>query len=369
MSFTRLLLSLLCLFLGTVVQAAPPIRVLLDEIADSLTVTMTGAHRGYIDGVERFSTPYGLSWPLQVAGGYVYIEGKPVGNSFTLEPSDGALVSWAGQNYRGALRFVAEDRTLRIINVVDLETYLRGVVPAEMQASWNLEALKAQAVAARTYTLASLDPEANYDVCATILCQKYDGVTIEHPRSDQAIWETMGVVLTYGGDFAKTYYHADSGGVLASSSEVWGNASPYLIAQQDVDMASPHRGWERALDADFIAASLQGRGIGVGDVSSVRVVGYSDSGRVESLEVIGSAGSRLLSGPKLTKMLREWGLKSTRFRMAGALSVQGDGWGHGVGMSQYGARSLARSGYDYSQILGFYYPSTELQQLPYAQTP
>jgi len=369
MPLARLFLCLFTLCLGVTAQAAPPIRVLLDEVADSLTVTMTGAHRGYIDGVERFSTPYGLHWPLQVAGSQLYIEGEPVGNSFTLEPTDGALVSWAGQNYRGALRFTATDRNLRVINVVDLETYLRGVVPAEMQASWDLEALKAQAVAARTYTLASLDEDGTYDVCATIECQKYDGVTIEHPRSDQAIVETAGVVLTYGGDFAKTYYHADSGGVLASSSEVWGNASPYLVAQQDVDSSSPHRGWERALDASFIASSLQGRGIGVGEVSGVRVVGYSESGRVESLEVLGSDGSRLLSGPKLTKMLREWGLKSTRFRMSGDLSVQGDGWGHGVGMSQYGARSLARGGYDYSQILGFYYPSTDLQQLPYAQTP
>lgn len=364
MALVRLLTCLL--FLAGTVQAAPPIRVLLDEVEESLTVSMAGPHRGYVDGTERFSTSSALSWPVQAAGGWIYIESKPVGHSFTLEPTDGALVTWAGQSYRGAIRFVAEDRSLRVINVVDLETYLRGVIPAEMQASWDLEALKAQAVAARTYTLASLDPAAGYDVCATIECQKYDGVTIEHPRSDQAITETAGVVLTYGGDFARTYYHADSGGVLASSSEVWGNASPYLVAQQDVAHNSPHRSWERALDPGRIAASLQGRGLGVGEVSALRVVGYSESGRVESLEVTGTQASRLLSGPSLTKLLREWGLKSTRFRMMGALAVRGDGWGHGVGMSQYGARSLARSGYDYSQILGFYYPATELQRLPYA---
>ena len=338
-------------------------RVLLAELSGPVTVAMSGSHRGYQNGVQTFETPNGMTWPLSTSGSQVIIDRQAVGRSFGVEPTDGTFVSWDGRAYRGKLRFVASGNRLKIINVVGLESYLRGVVPAEMQASWALEALKAQAVAARTYTVTSLKPYADYDICATTECQEYRGVAIEHPRSDRAIADTAGQVLTYGGQFARTYYHSDSGGVLASSAEVWSRAHPYLVAQTDVEISSPHRRWEKVIDAEKVAASLEPRGKGVGTVLALRVLSYSESGRVTSLEVMGSAGSTVLSGTKLTKLLREWGLKSTRFAMAGNLVTRGDGWGHGVGMSQYGAKSLAESGYGYAQILGFYYPGTVLQRL------
>ena len=347
---------------------APPIRVLLDEINGPVTVQMAGAHRGSVDDGLAFATPEALAWPLSAVAGKVVIEGEAVGHSFTLEPTDGTFVSWQGQPYRGALRFVAVGTGFEVVNVVDLETYLRGVVPAEIPASWPTEALKAQAVAARTYTLASLETGENYDVCATTECQKYGGVAAEHPRSDAAIVATAGVVLTYQGTFAKTYYHSDSGGVLASSAEVWDDPEPYLVAQQDVPGTSPHRHWQKQLEAETIQNSLREFGVDIGPVQRLDILAYSDSGRVSSVEIIGTWGSSKLSGSNLTKLLRTWGLKSTRFSMTGALSAQGDGWGHGVGMSQYGANALAAANYDYSQILAFYYPTTDLQTLTYAAT-
>ena len=344
-------------------QAEVSVRVLLAELSGPVTVAMSGSHRGYQNGVQTFETQSGISWPLSASGNQVIIDGQAVGRSFGVEPTDGTFVSWDGRAYRGKLRFVASGNKLEIINVVGLEAYLRGVVPAEMQASWELEALKAQAVAARTYTVTSLKPYSDYDICATTECQKYRGVEIEHSRSDQAIAETAGQVLTYGGQFARTYYHSDSGGVLASSAEVWNRARPYLVAHTDVEISSPYRRWEQIIDAGEVAASLEERSKGVGEVLALRILSYSESGRVTSLEVTGSAGSTVLSGTNLTKLLREWGLKSTRFAMAGSLVARGDGWGHGVGMSQYGAKSLAQSGYGYAQILGFYYPGTALQRL------
>ncbi len=345
---------------------APPIRVLLDEVAGPVTVQMTGSHRGYVDDGLAFSTPTALAWPLSAAAGEVVIEGKAVGHSFTVEPTDGTFVNWQGRPYRGALRFVAVGTGFEVVNVVDLESYLRGVVPAEIPASWPVEALKAQAVAARTYTLASLETGENYDICATTECQKYGGVAAEHPRTDAAVTATVGIVLTYHGTFAKTYYHSDSGGVLASSAEVWGDVRPYLVARQDVPSATPHRRWEKQLEANLIAASLQEAGSDIGPVRALNVLAYSESGRVSSVELVGAWGSATLSGPGLTKLLRTWGLKSTRFSMTGPLSARGDGWGHGVGMSQYGANALASAAYDYSQILAFYYPATDLQTLTYA---
>ncbi len=358
----RLLLGF-CLFLAFNHSAASPeVRVLLGEIS-YITVGMSGAHQGYVDGSWRFHTQLGLDWPLQAINSSIYIDGKPIGRSFRLEPTGGQLVNWDGKQYRGGLQFVAEANLLLVINVVDLETYLRGVIPAEMQAGWHVEALKAQAIAARTYSLASLHQNKDYDICATTECQKYEGVRVEHPASDAAIQATAGLVLSYAGDIARTYYHSDSGGMVASSAEVWGGAFPYLQVRTDANTSTPHRGWVHALDAGQVAASLNGAGHDLGSVRRLEIVGWSESGRVSQLRIVGTSRELLLSGPQLTRFLRSWGFKSTRFRMTGDLSAQGDGWGHGVGMSQYGAKALADQGYDYRYILGFYYPNTSLQQL------
>ena len=355
--------ALLALVAAALSQAAAQqlVRVLLDERAGPVTISMEGAHRGAFDG-RSFATPFSLAWPVVAVDGRLWVDGREVGRQLDLA-ADAGTVLWDGRRYRGALRLLARGDTLMVLNVVELESYLRGVVPAEMQATWPLDALRAQAVAARTYTLVNLSPSGPYDVCATSDCQVYRGVSIEHPRSDQAVADTVGQVLTYQGTFARTYYHADSGGVIASSAEVWGMAIPYLSAFRDVRSVGPHSVWDARLDPVVVARHLAAAGHHVGAVQRVRVLGYSESGRVSGLEVIGSTGRVTLDALSARRQARAWGLKSTLFQMTGDLSVRGAGWGHGVGMSQYGARTLALEGYGYGQILGFYYPDTQLQRV------
>src|SRR5690606_1687787 len=157
-----------------------------------------------------------LDWPVSARAGRLVIDGRELGETLTLESSAGNL-EVSGRRYRGAIRLSAVGDEVEVVNVLDIEAYLRGVVPSEMAASWPLEALKAQAVAARSYTLVSLNPGGRYDLCATVDCQVYRGVEAEHPRTDEAIAATAGVVVTYLGETAKTYYHSDSGGAVASS--------------------------------------------------------------------------------------------------------------------------------------------------------
>lgn len=352
------------LFLASSALALEPfnrqVRVLLDTTA-SLTVGATGAHSGSVDGVPRFSTAAALDWPVVALDGQLYVDGVGVGSRLLLE-ADGSFMRVNGNRYRGAIRLVAQDDLIQVVNILDMESYLRGVVPSEMSASWPMEALKAQAVAARSYTLVSLDPTAAYDLCATVDCQVYRGVEVEHPRTDTAVAATAGVVVTYGGAAARTYYHADSGGMIASSLEVWGSALPYLVARADAVTTTPHRSWVVTLNAAQVTASMDAAGLPVGAVQGVRVVRLSESGRVLELEVSGSAGSRIVRGTQLTNMARSWGLKSTRFAVQRGLTVRGDGWGHGVGMSQYGARALALAGQDFGRILAYFYPTTSLTQ-------
>ncbi len=357
----RSLVPLLMLALLSVAAAQVQVRVLLEE-TDSVVLRFSEAHHGSVDGVHRFSTALPLTWPLRAVGDTLLVDGDAVGRSISFSTASG-LVGWSGQPYRGALTFTASDSQLLVINQLDVEDYLRGVVPAEMQASWPVEALRAQAIAARSYVLNSLTPLSDYDICATTHCQVYRGTALEHPQSDRAIADTHGLVLTYDGTFARTYYHSDSGGVLASSSEVWGENLPYLQARSDVAAETPHRQWSQRIDPAILAAELRRLGFEVGTPASMSVVSQTASGRVEQLQVTGSAGSATVSGTEATSLLRGLGLKSTRLVMTASLTARGDGWGHGVGMSQYGARSLAQAGYAYDEILAFYYPSTQLVRL------
>ena len=348
--------------------ATSDIRVLLDNGIATVNIIFSTKHRGFVDGILKFDATSGLEWQLEALESRLYVDNENIGQSITFQPI-GSLINWRGQKYRGAIQFVAVGEKIRVINRLDLEQYLRGVVPAEMQGNWPLEALKAQAVASRSYALARLNPQGDYDVCGTIQCQVYRGVSVEHNRSDRAIRETNGTVLVHQGEIAVTYYHSDSGGTVASSAEVWGVSEPYLVSKSDVGTYTPHRNWQFRIDPSRVTTALRGLGSDIGSVSSLQILEYSESGRVSQLKISGSEGSVVLKGQVLNKIVRGWGMKSTLFMLLDGLTAQGDGWGHGVGMSQYGAKQLAQSGYTYSEILRFYYPGTRLTNVRSPRTP
>ncbi len=362
----RLLLTFLLLLAWTSASAQAdassdvPVRVLLQEGISDVVVDLDGAHRVRTER-SSVNAATGFAWPLRAQDGQLVSDGLPVGPWIELAPQEGT-VTYRGATFRGALRLEATGNRIRVVNVLDLEQYLRGVVPAEMQASWPLEALKAQAIAARTFTLYNLDADAPYDICATTDCQVYDGVAGEHPRSDQAIRETAGEVLTWNGAIVRAHYHADSGGTTASSAEVWGYDLPYLQPRSDGGVASPHRTWTTRIPASSLANALAREGVSVGTPQDLSILATSPSGRATRVEFRGSGGSLTLSGPTLTRVLRGSGLKSTRIERMGLLEVRGSGWGHGVGMSQWGARSLALQGQAAQQILTHYYPGVRIER-------
>ncbi len=339
----------------------PVLRVLLAEGVERFDVHVGEPHEVRTErAAMRSATP--LRWPVEVRDGALYAAGFAVGPWLTLAPESG-VVEVDGRRYRGALRLEVADGALRLVNVVDLEGYLRGVVPAEVPAEWPAAALEAQAIAARTYTLANLDPAAPYDICATLLCQVYEGVDAEDPRTDAAVRATEGRVVQVGGEVARTYYHADSGGRTASAAEVWGYDRPYLRGRTDVAVASPHRGWTATLAPGRLAAALAAEGRDVGTPTRLEITATSASGRASRARIDGTGGSVTLAGPRLTRTLRAAGLKSTRVTSVGPLTLRGDGWGHGVGLSQYGAMGLARQGRTAEEILAFYYPGTRVATL------
>ncbi|THF86203.1 SpoIID/LytB domain-containing protein [Deinococcus sp. KSM4-11] len=325
--------------------------------------------------------PLGAAAPLPLAGWTVgltpdgarlTLNGQDAGNvALYLPPSVGSVVEIGGKTYRGGVQLRVQAGRVQAINVVDVEDYVRSVVPAEMPTSWPVAALSAQAVIARTYVAARITPNSPYDTCATESCQVYPGVGAETPSSDAAVLATRGQVVAYGTQPASTYFSADSGGYTASSAEVWGKALPYLPAQTDPFSAgSPRAHWRLEVGAAKLAEVAARYHVQVGAIQSVAVTRLSPSGRPLEITLTGSTGTGRIDGANAGGFVRSLGAAGTRVTLdgtalatGGPLVVEGSGAGHGVGLSQYGALGLARQGYSHLYVLGFYYPGTSLSVL------
>lgn len=275
------------------------------------------------------------------------------------------LVFLAGKWYRGEGEFRPNQGRMVVINRLSLEDYLCGVVPNEMPASWPLESLKAQAIAARTYSIANLGQHSRlgFDMYPTIENQVYGGAGSERSTSNQAVSATHGEVLTYNGRVIRAYYHSSAGGYTEACEAVWGRSIPYLQAVPDYDQASPRYTWQKTYSTSEMTRRFQSHGYRVGEVRQLIPMSRGYSGRVSRLQVVGTNGSQVITGEQFRKVS---GLYSTLFNVfdqVGGFLFAGRGFGHGLGLSQWGAKSLGERGYAYSQILEHYYPSAILNRL------
>jgi stage II sporulation protein D len=299
-----------------------------------------------------------------------------------------------GKRYRGEIVLGVGEDGLLVANRLHVEDYLRGVVPLEIgrRVAGEEAAVAAQAVAARSYAYVRLtggDARA-YDLVATVQDQVYGGADAETPIADAAVWATRGLVLTYGGRLVNAPYHSTCGGSTAEVSEVWYRSrdEPYLRRVSDRVGSSdrfycdpsPRFRWSKTLDGATLATALErylaqyvsvpgGR---VGSPRNVEVDSKTPSGRVAALAVRTDRGRFLVRGNDVRFVMRVPNgeiLNSTYFsvrteREAGGrlarATFDGGGYGHGIGMCQWGAIGRARTGHDFRSILSTYYPGTSL---------
>lgn len=269
-----------------------------------------------------------------------------------------------GRAYRGGVRLFAQGGRLMVVNLVPLEDYLLGVLPAEMPEGFPLEALKAQAVVARTFAVHRLNPRAPYDLCATELCQVYLGIAVETAKHRQAVATTRGQVLSYGGQAISALYHADSGGMTAGSEEVFQKPLPYLRPRPDPYARGPRSQWRLGLTPEGVARALRSLGHVPKGQEPPEVLERSPSGRVWRLRVMGVE----VQGPEAQRLVRLMGLPSALVEFSG-WEAAGRGAGHGVGLSQWGAKGMAEAGFGYREVLGHYFPGTSLSDLLLGQAP
>ncbi|MDP2871858.1 MAG: SpoIID/LytB domain-containing protein [Bacillota bacterium] len=381
--------------------------------------------------------PPGLRGPAAAAcvvrldgpqSGLIYAARLPLG---VTSESASAFVRHAATDYRGRLDALRSGSLglFSIVNVVTAEDYLMGVVPSEMPALWPLEALKAQAVAARTYAIRNLGRHSSqgFDLCFDIHCQAYGGVPNEHPGTDQAVRATSGVVATYGGRLINAVYHAHSGGATDSSAVIWGAAEPYLVGTaRTYEQPYYWTATNTREDVERIVASALGAQLpqGLFPVLKLTPVNFTVGGRATRVVVDGPAAQATITVSRLRSGLGTYRLREAKFgawpvasvwiwpdwtaaagvtatsqavtwlpggrgdgvliwqasgiagqggaaggglvgsalglTMPGHFVFSGQGFGHGVGMSQWGAREMAVLGRSYDQILKNFYQGISL---------
>lgn len=368
------LTTLLWMVMASLASAAEvELRVAIQEDTDrikigSSTAAIVKDSNGQVigelnpmDGFTAQSDYYGVSLAQWRAG------------QLWIEPENDGLV-WIGDRwYRGRLLIMPTDEGITAINYVDIEHYLYSVVGGEMIPSWPLEALKAQAVSARSYALYHREKTADkiYDVGNDTFWQVYGGVEDEYVSTQQAVDATQGQILAYDGSIIEAVFHSSSGGHTENVEDIWSEPRPYLRAVPDYDQQAPVYQWTEV----FSLADISELTEGVGNVLSIVPQEKTPQGRVRTLKITGDRGEKMITGAQLRKAI---GLRSTLFTIqpltagdkateTASFQVQGRGFGHGLGMSQYGAYAMASQGSTYQDILRHYYTDAYLARVRVAE--
>jgi len=332
--------------------------------------------------------------------------------------------------YRGVIEPFVKNGNFTAVNIINIEEYLLSVVPSEMPANWHIEALKAQAVAARTYALTRLDAriEDGFNLCDTVQTQVYRGVEAEHANTTRAVQETRGIMAFHNGRLINAVYFSSSGGHTENSENVWTNNVPYLRGVREI-AETGYMQWSRSFTLQQLTHFMAQNGHNIGNVTSVRYRHAHTSNRVIELTFVGTNGTVTYTNDGIRRAFRnsaEGSLQSTNFTVnnitantarpeptaavagyinvvdvygvtrrlevaglsgmfgadvllrgaggspasatsaqtvvnSGLIVINGRGWGHGAGMSQFGAQGMAEAGFTFKQILKHYYTDIEVR--------
>ena len=340
------------------------IRIAIVKSASEVTVSGEG-----LLVTSETGTPVALALPaiIKVANGGLQVEGKRFRR---LLFSASAAVYVNNKPYRGLAELSVADNGILVVNQLPLEEYLVGLINCEISSAWPIEAVKAQAIIARTYALNRKTARlaSPYHMESSVIDQVYDGCLIEDSRARRAVTETQGTVLTYGGAIIQAFYHSSCGGRTEASENVWGTAMPYLKGVEcQYCLTSPAAtGWEYKLPLKVLEERLRGAGYKVSGLTDIKPGPFNSRGRLKNIVLLTPRGDVTITGEQFRKAVGYGVIKSTRFivkNMNNELSFSGSGNGHGVGLCQWGAKQRALDGFDSREILSYYYPGTELKKL------
>ncbi|MCE1227131.1 MAG: SpoIID/LytB domain-containing protein [Geobacteraceae bacterium] len=337
------------------------IRVAISKVADSVTIDGDG-----ILATDETGKPLALEFPLTFQNERGRVQAGSSSSRLIRLAAAGKL-RINGKSYRGMLELSVQNGKLLVVNQLPLEQYLVGVITSEISSTWPMESIKTQAVIARTFAVAKRKErsKAFYHLESTVMDQAYEGSDEEDSRAARGVVETQGEILTYNGSVIQAFYHANSGGRTEASQNVWGIALPYLQGVEcQYGLTSTTSSWEQSLPLSKIEASL--KSFKIYGLTDIKPGPRNNRGRLKNLVLVTERGNVTLLATKFRMAVGSTVIKSTNFSVrveSGTAYFNGVGYGHGVGLCQYGAKQRALDGFKYDEILTYYYPGAKLSKL------
>jgi stage II sporulation protein D len=332
--------------------AGEQIRVVIADNQRSVTVSSPGGMS--VVGLAQRQT-----------GKRLTVAASSLGNQPARFRPRGEALHVNGKQYRGVVELrKKKGNVLRVVNELDIEDYLLGVVAAEIPSDWEREALKAQAVASRTYALYQKQNAGrrSYHILATVDSQMYLGKRGERVRATEAVEETRGLVITYRGDVIPAFYHSSCGGHTENALELWGIDEPFLKGVDcDCQNISKYGIWEKRFTTAGVIRALRREGFRLAHIGSVEMGDVTPAGRVKNVIFRNGGGSTSVPAETIRAALGYSNIPSIFFEpelIDQEVVFSGRGLGHGIGLCQWGAKDMARNGADYKAIISHYYPGT-----------
>lgn len=338
-----------------------PVRVLVLRDVTSVSIAIKGSYKifdfetgGFLQGGKKIR---------ELILNFSDIKGDGI----KILPEGKARIYMNKRVFRGGINIIKnKDRgDLFVVNEVDLEDYVCGVLYHEVSHRWPIEAIKTQAIASRTYALYEklISKNKYFDLYSDIYSQVYGGKTSETFRTTRAVILTQGLILSYNGKVFPTYYHATCAGQTTDAGTIWDIDIPTLYGVKcDFCKSSPHYEWEREFKISDIEKGLKNKGYEI-ELKGFEILKRDGGNRVEQILLKGKNKDVELKGNKFRLAVGPNEIKSTNFEVelkGRFVTFRGKGWGHGVGMCQWGAYGMAREGWRAEEILGYYYPGAEI---------
>jgi len=285
--------------------------------------------------IGSYTTTYGLvheeclqntSVTAVVSNGYIRLQGNQVSmsverTSFYIMPTDlTQLITINGKKYRGGVLLQMYNGQINVINCLSVHDYLYGVIHNELSQSHPLEALKAQAVAARSFAAMEMGKHSalGFDLCASTDCQMYRGYSSEYPKTCQAVDETEGLVIKYAGKTVSAYYHASSGGHTVNAADVWTKNLGYIVGKEDP--YSPNNSWTITMPMSTIQSKLEAAGHYVGTLQSVSISARGAGDCVTAMDFVGTSGRVTIKKTSVRTLLGGTSIRSQLFTISGETS-------------------------------------------------
>ncbi len=279
---------------------------------------------------------------------------------------------WLNQSqFRGTLSILKDTSGgLFVVNRLPIEAYLYGVLHHEVAPWWPMEALEAQAIAARTYAIyqRKVSKNAQYDLKSNTSSQVYGGSSTERYRTKKAVDNTAGQILTHQGKVFPAYFHATCAGETAGAQEIWKIDLPPISGGVKCRFCvlSPHFHWQARVPLSELEQTMTANGRGVGQILKIEAVSQTPSHRVGSVRITGNLREETIAAKDLRIWIGGNRLKSTTFTVFvqdDAAEFRGKGWGHGVGLCQWGTFGQSLLGHKHEDILSFYYPGSAISKI------